>query len=126
MRRLATLHPQENIPAPPDTVQTLLIAGSSGQALDWATSTGAVANAATADVNIVRFSGFSTAGQTINFMVNLFSTAALVPSSGTSISSTGTNHPVMGQGTFQIPGGSTGWSVASLTSGYVIAEQWAR
>lgn len=119
MRSIAVLHPTESLPAPPDTVQTLLIAGSSGQALDWPTGSSVGA--------IVRFSGQSTAGALINFEVNLFSTKAAAPSSGNSTEgTTGFGHTVIGQGAFQLPGASTGWSVASLSSGYIKAEIWKK
>lgn len=129
MRAIATLHPTENIPAAPDTVQTLLIAGSSGQAMDWAGST---VGAEDAKAHLVRFSGMTTAGLTMNFIVNLVSTHAAVPSSGssqttgTTAGSKGNNIPVMGQGVFQIPSWSTGFSVAGLSSGYVMAEVWRK
>lgn len=115
MRAYGTLHPTDLIPTPPDTVNTLLIAGSSGQAMDWPTGT-----------QIARLSAVSTVGASLNFMVNMFSTACAAPASGSSASSTGTNHPVMGSGTFQVPGGSTGFSVAALSSGYVMVECWRK
>jgi len=80
----------------------------------------------------VRFSGVSTAGATINFTVNLVSTHAAAPSSGTSVTtgttagSTGNSVPVHGSRTFQIPSWSTGYSVALLSSGYVFAEVWRK
>lgn len=129
MRAYGALSPIDQIPLPPDTVQTLLIAGSSGQAMDWANST---VGASTVGAHLARFTGISTANAQLNFMVNLVSTHAAVPSSGTSITtgttqgSTGNNIPVLGQAIFQIPPWSTGWSVAALTSGYVIAEVWRK
>lgn len=115
MRPIGTLHPTEGVPLPPDTVYTLLIAGSSGQAVDWPTNT-----------QIVRLSGVTTAGAALNFVANLFSTAAAAPSSGLSTSSTSANHPVSGALMFQVPASSTGFSVAALSSGYVFAECWRR
>lgn len=109
-------------PQSPDRVLTLLIAGSSGQAMDWGSTLS----------QIVRFSGMSTTGATINFMVNLWSTHAAAPSSGasattgTTAGSTGNNLPVMGSGTYQVPPWSTGFSVAALSSGYIIAELWRK
>ncbi len=131
MRQIQTLHPTDQIPAPPDSVFTLLIAGSSGQASDWlSTGSTAMTSASAAKVQIARFSGMSTAGATINFMLSLESTAAAAPSSGYKVgaSSGGStaSFPVMGQGTFQIPAASTGWSVAALSSGYIIAEFWKK
>ncbi len=118
MRSISMMHPTEGLPVPPDTVTTLLIAGSSGQAMDWPAGTAG---------GIVRFSGVSTAGASLNFEVNLESTKAAAPSSGTSTQgTTGFGHTVMGQGAFQVPGGSTGFSVAALSSGYVKLEHWKR
>ena len=119
MRYIGTLHPTESIPAPPDTVQTILVAGSSGQAMDWPSGSSAGL--------IARFSAQSTVGVVMPFELNLFSTKAAAPSSGTSTEgSTGFGHTVVGQGTFQVPGGSTGWSVAALSSGYIKAELWKK
>lgn len=122
MRSVGTLHPTDNIPVPPDTQQTLLIAGSSGQAYDWPTGS-------TAGGRIVRFTGLTTAGAQLNFNLNLFTTMAAAPSTvgssvGTTQGTTGFGHAVLGRDSFQIPGDSTGWSVAALSSGYIMAEFW--
>ena len=115
MRTIGTLHPTESIPLPPDTVLTLLIAGSSGQAADWPTGT-----------QIARLSGTSTAGASLNFVANLYSTAAAAPSSGLTTASTATNHPINGAASFQVTGSATGFSVAALSSGYVFVECWRK
>ena len=116
MRGIGTLHPTESPEIPADTISVLLIAGSSGQALDFTTG-----------CQIARFTGVSTAGAQLNFGVALQSTAAAAPSSGTSGGTTGAFcSMVMGTRSFQIPGGSTGYSVAALSSGYVICEQWKK
>lgn len=120
MRTYGSLHPTEQVPLPPDTVNTILLAGGTAQAMAWPTGT-----------EIVRFTGLTTAGALFNFMVNLFSTAAAIPSSGSTSStsgSTGVTHPVQGEATFQIPSGSTGFSVISHTgsSGYVYAQCWQK
>ena len=118
MRAYAALSPTDQIPHGPDTVYTLLIAGSSGQALDWSTA-----------AQLVRFSGQTTAGVAMNFYVSLNSTRAAAPSSG---SATGTTAgalpsiPVHGSRTLQVPPGSTGWSAAALSSGYISAEVWKK
>ena|SRR3990167_8956645 len=120
MRSYGALSPTDQIEQTPDKVLTLLIAGSSGQELDWGSTLS----------QLVRFSGVSTAGAQLNFMVNLVSTHAAAPSSGssnttgTTAGSTGNNLPVMGTRTLQIPAWSTGFSVASLSSGYIMAEVW--
>lgn len=120
MRSYGTLHPTEDAPLPPDTVNTILLAGATAQAMDMPTNAG-----------IVRLTGLTSAGAQFNFLANLFSTAAAIPSSGSTSStsgSTGVSHPVLGSATFQIPGGSTGFSVISHTgsSGYVYAEFWKK
>jgi hypothetical protein len=129
MRAYGALSPTDQIELPPDTIHTLLIAAGTPQAMDWAGST---VGAASAGAHLARFSGFSTAGAAINFIVNLISTHAAAPSSGTSITtgttvgSTGNNVPVQGTRYFQIPPFSTGFSVALLSSGYVFAEVWRK
>jgi hypothetical protein len=118
MRPVGVLHPTDGIPVPADTVNTLLIANSSGQALDWPTNT-----------QIVRLSGWTTAGASLNFMVNMFSTQCAVPASGSSsatAASSGVNIPVNAVGSFQVPGVSTGYSIASLSCGYIMAECWRK
>lgn len=118
MRAYGARSPIDQIPLPPDTIQTLLIAASSGQAMDWPT-----------DAQLVRFSGQSTAGALLNFGVSLNSTRAAAPSSGLSTGSTDGGNPtipVQGNRTLQIPPGSTGWSAAGLSSGYITAEVWRK
>ncbi len=130
MRSYVALRDQP-VEMPPDTVNTLLIAGSSGQAMDWPGTTGST-NAGLALAHMVRFTGMSTVGAAINFIVNLVSTHAAAPSSGSSVTtgtsqgSTGNNIPVLGSRVLAIPAFSTGFSVAALSSGYVMAEIWKR
>lgn len=125
---------QDAIAFPPDSVQTLLLGSSVAQALGWPTSTGGTTAARTVGAHIVRFTAMSSAaGQApLGAMVNLVSTHALNPSSGTSVTtgttanSTGNNIPIYGSRTFQIPAWSTGWSAIMIGSGYLIAEIWKR
>lgn len=134
MRPFGSGNPLDNIPTPPDTVATFVMTGgSSVQASDWFSSgSTALANAGTAGgPQIVRFTGRTSAGSSdFYFMVNLFSTLAVaVPASGTTVgmgASSGVSFPINGQGIYQIPAGSTGYSVAALTSGLVFAEQWRK
>jgi hypothetical protein len=129
MKAIGTLHPTEGVPQEPDTVTTFLMTGgSSAQAQDWLSTGGtAVANAAAAGVSIVRLTGMTTAGAAYLFSANLKSTSAAVPASGTSIASSGVNHPIGASPMmFQVPGDSTGFSFAAFTSGYVIMEQWRK
>lgn len=124
MRAYGALSPIDQIPLPADTVHTLLIAASSGQAMDWSGST--VSSTATG-TQLVRFSGVTTAGALMNFWVDLASTNAAAPSSGLSTQGTaGFGIPVQGNRIFQVPAGSTGFSVAALSSGYVNAEVWRK
>lgn len=130
MRAYGALSPIDQIPQPPDTVQIMLLLGGTGQAMDWATSTGAVANARTAGAQLVRFTGITTAGAAYNFHVDLMSTYAALPTSGTfvctgtTVGSSGKSYPVIGERMYQVPAWSTGWSAIGRTSGYVIVEQW--
>lgn len=114
-----------DIPAPPDTVVTLLLTGgSSAQAADWPSTL----------AQLVRVTGLSTAGAAFTVFFNARSTHAAVGASGTSVTtgtsvgSTGNTYPIyLGvPRAFQIPGGSTGWSVAAYTSGLAIVEIWKR
>jgi hypothetical protein len=119
MRTYGALNPIDQIPQPPDMVHTLLIESSSGQALDWGST----------QAQLVRLTGMSTAGVAMNFLVSLKSTKAAVPSSGMSTGSTSGDLPgmvVIGQLTAQIPAGSTCFSVAALSSGYIRAEVWKK
>lgn len=131
MRAYGALSPTDQIAQPPDTVHTMLLAAAVGQSRDWASSASS-AGAAASYAHLVRFSGVSSAGVALNFHVNLISTHAAVPTSGTSITtgttvgSTGNSIPVLGERTFQIPSWSTGWSAIARTSGYVIAEVWRK
>lgn len=133
MRAYGALNPIDQVPMPPDTVATFLMTGgSSAQASDWFSSgSTALANAGPSGPQIVRFTGITSVGSSLfNFMVNMFSTLAVaVPASGTTVgmgASSGVSHPVMGQAMFQVPGGSTGYSIAALTSGMVYVEMWKK
>lgn len=134
MRAYGALPDESAIPFPPDSVQTFLLASSAAQALGWPTSTGGTTNARTVGANIVRFTVVSTAAIPVSAfaMVNLVSTHALNPSSGTSATtgttagSTGNNLPVFGTRSFQIPAWSTGWSAIALGGAYLMAEVWRK
>lgn len=105
-----------NSPVPPDTVSTLLLAAATAQAIDFP-----------AETQLVRLTGMGTAGAQLNFYANLQSTAAAIPSSGTTATTgtTGVSVPVLGTREFAIPS-STGFSVIAPTSGYVHVECWRR
>lgn len=121
MKTYGALNPIDRISQPADTLFTLLIAGSSGQAADYP-----VGVSSAGGPQLVRFTGVSTAGALLNFFVDLQSTKAVAPSSGQSTQGSSMFIPVQGNREFQIPGGSTGYSVAALSSGYVIAEFWRK
>jgi hypothetical protein len=117
MRAVGVLHPTENVPLPSDTVTNFLTTASSGQAADWLNSP-----------QVARFTGQSTAGAPLVFQVCLDSTRAA--GAVTSYAASGTSaiggYFVCGQGTFQIPGGSTGYSVACVASAYIQVETWKK
>ena len=123
MRTYGALNPIDQVAMPSDSVQTLLIANSSGQAMDWVGST---VNAADASVGLALFSGVTTANALMQFQVNLETTRCAAVSSGQTTGSTAAHQNVQGSRLFQIPGGSTGFSVASLSSGYITVECWKR
>ena len=110
----------------PDTVHRILLTGgSSAQAMDWGSTL----------AQIARITGETTAGAAMALYANLVSTHAAVPSSGSSTTtgttagSTGNNLPVginPNHREFLIPAWSTGFSVASYSSGIAIVEVWRR
>ena len=130
MRTLGAIDALSKACTPPDTVYTFLITGSSAQASDWLSSASvAVANAAAAAAGLVRLSGMTTAGAAYAFTANLQCTAAAAPSSGLSSGgATNANIPMSGLAPrmYQIPGGSTGFSVGAGSSGLVILEVWKK
>jgi hypothetical protein len=126
-RASGLLQPTDDRALAPSTVITFLMTGgSSAQASDWPADTGsAAANAGTAGIHLVRITPVSTAGGAFFCTANLHSTAATVPSSGVTVSTT-SNAPVMSAREFQVTGGSTGFSLAAYTSGVVMVECWRK
>lgn len=120
MRPYSAENPLQGIPFPPDTINTILITGSSAQAMDWPSTISQIA----------RVTFFSTALAAMGGVVNLLSTHAAAPSSGSSVTtgttvgSTGNNLFVQGTRTFQIPAVSTGFSVYGASSGFAQLEIW--
>ena len=104
------------IPVAPDTCNTILLAAATAQTMDYPTGT-----------HLVRLTGVTTAGAQLNFYVNSQSTAVVVPSSGSSAttSTTGVTVPVLGYRDFAV-GSSTGFGLIAPTSGYVHVECWKR
>lgn len=129
MRPYGVLHFNDLVPIEADTVQTFLMVAATAQASDWLSSgSTAVANAGAAGAGVVRITAWSTPGtSSVNCMVNLGCTNASSQTSGTSIASSGVNHPVMpGQNTFQVPGGSTGFSLFASTACFITIEMWRK
>jgi hypothetical protein len=115
MRAYGALHPTDQVPLPPDTVTTVLLTGgSSAQAFDMPT-----------DAQMCRITPMTTAGGAFIVFANLTTTGAHVPTSGTTTGSS-VSHPVSQASMFQIPGGSTGMSLAAITSGYGFVEFWRK
>ena len=112
--------PIDQIDSPPDTVQTLLLASSVAQAMDWVGASTALRP------NLCRVTAVTTAGALNSVNVNLETTYADNPSSGLTTGSTQVSHAVIGTRMFQIPGGSTGFSAEGLSSGYVMFELWKK
>lgn len=108
------------IPVPPDLVAYAALAGATAEAYDYPTG-----------ANIIRLSGVTTAAAGFGFAFNPISSAAQWPaadSTGTTASSSLLNIivPAGESRMFQIPGGSTGFSLVSGTSGIVGIEYWKK
>lgn len=117
MRKIQVLHPTDGIPGVPDTVNTILLAAGTGQDMAWPSTA----------ANIMRVTFMSTAGVSMGGYLNPASTAAAVPSSGSSSSTAAAvNIPVLGQASFQIPMDSTGFSVVAPSSCRCNLEFWAK
>tara|TARA_R110000868_G_scaffold142446_1_gene359763 strand:- start:207 stop:485 length:279 start_codon:yes stop_codon:yes gene_type:complete len=92
-----------------------------------------MANAATAGVGVIRVTPVSTSAVPLYCTVNLFSTyagtnmATSSVSSGSINASTNISYVVPDVGRFyQVTGGSTGFSVAAQTSGWISVEMWKK
>lgn len=106
-----------DIPVPANTVITFKMGVATGQSIDWPT-----------DADVVRITPVTTAGAPICAYVNLYSTAAAIPSSGSSAGTTATaavNIPVAVPTMFSIPS-STGMSCIANSACYVHVECWKR
>lgn len=128
MRPYGILQPTAFAELPADTVQTFLLVAGTAQSQDWLSSgSTATANAGAAGAGIVRISFISTVGTSLVLgVVNLSNTNASSHTSGTSIASSGVNCPVPGTRTFQVPGGSTGFSLFSSTACFAVVEMWRK
>ena len=128
MRATGVMHPTDGPYVPPDTVTTLLLTGgSSTQAQDWLSSgSTALAQAGPSGAQLIKVTPVTTAGGAFFVMFNAFSTGAVAPASGTTIASSGVGQPIKDPTFLQIPGGSTGWSAFSYSSGLCIIEQWRK
>jgi hypothetical protein len=114
MKSIGNNHSNFNVP--PDTVNTILLAAATAQAMDYPTGTA-----------LVRLTGITTGGSQLNFYANAQSTAVVVPSSGSSAttSTTGNSVPVLGTRDFAVAS-STSFGLIAPTSGYVHVECWKR
>lgn len=119
-RAVGALQPTDNIPVPPDVLSHFLMTGgSSAQSADYPTG-----------AQIMRITPYTTAGGSFFCFLCPGSTSATVASSGTTQSSAASSGvssiPIPFQLSMQIPGGSTGYSVAAYTSGVVSVEFWKK
>lgn len=122
LRAYGSVNPLDDVPVPPDTVTTfLLTGGSSAQAADFPTG---------AAGGIMRVTPFTEVGGAFLAHLCIGSTRAAVATAGTTNSiaaSSGVSAlPIPSQSRFQVPGGSTGYSVAALSSGFVQVEYWKK
>ena len=119
-RAVGALQPTDNIPLPADVmIHFLMTGGSSAQSADYPTG-----------AQIMRITPYSTAGGSFFGFLCPGSTSAAVASSGTTQSSAASSGlssiPIPFQLSFQVPGGSTGFSIAAYTSGVVSVEFWKK
>jgi len=121
MRTAGVLHPTDanNIPIPSDVQAKFPLAANTPLAADWP-----------AGSDIARVTGVTTLGGPLAFYFNDGSTKASSAAdssftSGTSQSS-GLSSYVVGSRDFQIPGTSTGFSLAAASSGVVSVEVWGK
>jgi len=103
MRTLGTMHPSDN-PVAPDFVLTLVVTvASSPRTFDWPTG--------------AKYASF---GSDCNFFANYGSTAVTLPTSSLAGVSSGSSAcQEMNPGVRAIPGGSTGGSIISASTGFV-------
>jgi hypothetical protein len=112
MRAYGARSPTELISLPPDTVQTLLVGPGTPQTLDWFGSSVGSAGASRCASRAHQWR--EQGGALLNCWVDLESTKAAAPSSGNSTKAqAGFGYSVQGNRTFQIPAGSTCFSVRS-------------
>jgi len=134
MRAIGILHPTDLPVIPCDTQITFQLVANTAQAQDWlSTASTAMANAAAAGVGIVRITPVSTTAVPLYATVNLQTTAALLNlatsslSSGSALASSNISYVIPASGAmFQVSGASTGFSVASQTSGWMHVEMWRK
>jgi len=122
LRRYGAMNPTDQIGLPADTLTTfLLTGGSSAQAADMPSG---------AAGGLARITSFTTAGAAFLAFACWESTRAAVAAAGTTNSSATSSGvtalPIQYQQLVQVPGGSTGFSVAAFTSGYVQVEFWRK
>ncbi len=112
MRVYGALNPTNLIPIPPDTVGIAVIT----------TAAAIVAQDYPSNAQMVAF------GSTMEFWANMLSTKANIPSTnsaGTTVSS-GLNEYLSPGAIYQIPGGSTGYSLTAPTSGVISMSFWKK
>lgn len=121
MRQIGSLHPSEGIPLAADTFACAVLAAGTHQAFDYP-STGC---------DIVRLSGATTAGAAYGFVFNNSSTSASWPATSQNATTAGATQanalvPPGEARLFQVPRGSTGFSLIGGSSGIVTIEFWKR
>lgn len=107
MKTDGTMHPTDQVPVPPDTIG-VAIGSSVGATTGWDWPAGA---------EMVTFAGSS------GFYLNMYGNAAAHIPTTASSGNTGSserNEFIPSSVTRQIPGDSTGWSVAFQSSGTVV------
>lgn len=122
MKTYSTLHPTESGPLPTDGYGCFLLAANAAQAMDYPSGAG-----------IIRLACATTAGAVLALAFNPTSTSAqwgssIAPSSGVT-TATSLQNAVIPPGspmTYQVPAGSTGFSVIAPAAGVASVEFWKR
>lgn len=119
MRYSGLAHPQEQVPVHPDTTLSLLLTAASPQVFDYPTG-----------ANLMRITAGSTLAVSAPVFLNPSSSGAAVPSTSGTVTTGSTLQQlsiVPGEARwYQIPGGSTSFSLISGSSNSVGIEFWGK
>lgn len=120
MRPFGSIDPLSMVPVPPDTRLSLLLTAATGHAFDYPANTGLVRVTVGSTISGVHGPAF----------FSFSSTSAALPTTGGAVStvetSGGIGISVAVPRMFQVPGGSTGFSVIAASSYSILMEFWKK